>query len=35
MAVIAFTLLYAFMMVQAYQLQRLQTLAQRLRASIE
>jgi heme exporter protein C len=34
-ALVAFTLLYAFMMVQAYQLQRLQTLTQRLRASIE
>lgn len=34
-ALVAFTLLYAFMMVQAYQLQRLQALAQRLRASIE
>jgi ABC-type transport system involved in cytochrome c biogenesis permease subunit len=32
---IAFSLLYAFMMVQAYQLQRLQTLAQRLRAIVE
>jgi heme exporter protein C len=34
-ALLAFTLLYAFMMVQAYQLQRLQALAQRLRASVE
>ena len=32
---IAFSLLYAFLMVQAYQLQRLQTLAQRLRAIVE
>lgn len=31
----AFTLLYCFMMIQMYQLQRLQTLAQRLRASVE
>ncbi|GCF08326.1 cytochrome c biogenesis protein [Dictyobacter arantiisoli] len=34
-ALVAFTLLYAFMMVQAYQLQRLQTLAQRLRIQVE
>lgn len=34
-ALVAFTLLYAFLMTQLYQLQRLQTLAQRLRASIE
>jgi heme exporter protein C len=34
-ALVAFSLLYAFMMTQAYQLQRLQTLAQRLRASVE
>ena len=31
----AFTLLFGFLMVQLYQLQRMQTLAQRLRASIE
>jgi heme exporter protein C len=30
-----FTLLYSFLMIQLYQLQRMQTLAQRLRASIE
>jgi hypothetical protein len=30
-----FTLLYCFLMVLVYQLQRLQTLAQRLRASVE
>ena len=30
-----FTLLYAYLMIQLYQFQRLQTLAQRLRASIE
>lgn len=34
-AVVAFTLLYAFMVTQLYQLERLQTLAQRLRASVE
>ncbi|GER87249.1 hypothetical protein KDW_14110 [Dictyobacter vulcani] len=34
-ALVAITLLYAFMMVQAYQLQRLQALAQQLRASVE
>lgn len=31
----AFTILYAVLMIQAYQLQRVQTLAQRLRASFE
>jgi heme exporter protein C len=31
----AFTLLYAVLMIQAYQLQRTQTLAQRLRADLE
>jgi heme exporter protein C len=31
----SFTLLYCFLMVQLYQLQKMQTLAQRLRASIE
>ena len=30
-----FTLLYSFLMIQLYQLQRAQTLAQQLRASIE
>ena len=30
-----FTLLYCFLMVQLYQLQKLQTLTQRLRASVE
>ncbi|GCE04277.1 cytochrome c biogenesis protein [Dictyobacter aurantiacus] len=34
-ALVAITLLYAFMMVQAYQLQRLQALAQQLRAIVE
>lgn len=34
-ALVTFTMLYAFLMVQVYQLQRLQTLAQRLRAGIE
>jgi heme exporter protein C len=34
-ALVTFTLLYAFLMVQVYQLQRLQTLAQRLRAIVE
>ncbi|MBA2678690.1 MAG: cytochrome c biogenesis protein CcsA, partial [Ktedonobacteraceae bacterium] len=32
---VSVTLLYCFLMVQAYQLQRLQTLAQRLRAIVE
>jgi hypothetical protein len=31
----SFTLLYCFFMVQIYQLEKLQTLAQRLRASLE
>ena len=31
----AFTLLYSFLMIQVYQFQRLQTLAQRLRATLE
>jgi heme exporter protein C len=31
----SFTLLYCFLMVQLYQLQKMQTLAQRLRASLE
>jgi heme exporter protein C len=31
----SFTLLYCFLMVQLYQLQKMQTLAQRLRASVE
>jgi len=31
----SFTLLYSFLMVQLYQLQKMQTLAQRLRASVE
>jgi len=30
----SFTLLFAFLMIQLYQLQRLQTLAQRLRAEL-
>lgn len=34
-ALITFTVLYAVLMIQAYQLQRAQTLAQRLRASLE
>lgn len=34
-SLVTFTLLYAFLMIQLYQLQRLQTLAQRLRASVE
>ena len=34
-ALVTFTLLYSFLMVQVYQLQRLQTLAQRLRAIVE
>ncbi len=34
-ALTAFTLLYCFLMIQIYQLQRLQTLAQHLRASVE
>jgi heme exporter protein C len=34
-ALVAFTLLYSFLLVQVYQLQRLQTLAQRLRSNIE
>jgi heme exporter protein C len=34
-ALLAFTLLYVFLMTQLYQLQRLQTLASRLRVSIE
>lgn len=35
LALVSFTLLYSFLMVQLYQLQRLQTLAQRLRAMVE
>src|SRR3989440_6456456 len=34
-SVVTFTLLYSFLMVQIYQLQKMQTLAQRLRASLE
>lgn len=34
-ALVTFTLFYSFLMVQIYQLQRLQTLAQRLRAIVE
>ncbi len=34
-ALVTFTLLYSFLMIQLYQLQKLQTLAQRLRASVE
>ncbi len=34
-ALVTFTLLYSFLMIQVYQLQRLQTLAQRLRAIVE
>lgn len=34
-SLVTFTLLYSFLMVQLYQLQKLQTLAQRLRAGIE
>lgn len=34
-ALVSFTLLYSFLLVQLYQLQKMQTLAQRLRASIE
>jgi heme exporter protein C len=34
-ALTSFTLLFAFLMIQAYQLQRLQTLAQRLRSLVE
>src|SRR6266700_6714124 len=34
-ALVTFTLFYAFLMMQLYQLQRLQTLAQRLRVSVE
>lgn len=34
-ALTAFTLFYSFLMIQLYQLQRMQTLAQRLRASME
>lgn len=34
-ALVTFTLLYCFLMTQVYQLQRLQTLAQRLRAIVE
>lgn len=34
-AMVAFTFLYAVLMIQVYQLQRAQTLAQRLRASLE
>lgn len=34
-SLVTFTLFYSFLMIQLYQLQRMQTLAQRLRASIE
>jgi heme exporter protein C len=34
-SLVTFTLLYSFLMVQLYQLERMQTLAQRLRATIE
>jgi heme exporter protein C len=34
-SLITFTLFYSFLMIQLYQLQRMQTLAQRLRASVE
>ena len=34
-SLVTFTLLYSFLMVQLYQLERLQTLAQRLRAIVE
>src|SRR6266480_6634632 len=34
-SLVTFTLLYSFLMVQIYQLQKMQTLAQRLRASVE
>src|SRR5947209_373670 len=34
-SLVTFTLLYSFLMIQLYQLQRMQTLAQRLRASVE
>jgi heme exporter protein C len=34
-SLVTFTLFYSFLMIQLYQLQRLQTLAQRLRASVE
>src|SRR5438874_10773316 len=34
-SLVTFTLLYSFLMLQLYQLERLQTLAQRLRAIIE
>lgn len=34
-SLITFTLLFSFMMIQLYQLQKLQTLAQRLRANVE
>jgi heme exporter protein C len=34
-ALVSFTLLYCFLMIQIYQLEKLQTLAQRLRASVE
>jgi len=34
-AVVTFTLLYSFLMVQLYQLEKMQTLAQRLRADLE
>ncbi|BCL82738.1 cytochrome C biogenesis protein CcmC [Ktedonobacteria bacterium brp13] len=33
-AIVAFSLLYAFLMIQVYQLQRLQTIAQRLRETV-
>lgn len=34
-SLVTFTLFYSFLMIQLYQLQRMQTLAQRLRASVE
>ena len=34
-SLLSFTLLYSFLMIQVYQLQKMQTLAQRLRASVE
>jgi hypothetical protein len=34
-SLVTFTLLYSFLMVQLYQLERMQTLAQRLRAIVE
>ncbi len=34
-SLVSFTLLYSFLMIQVYQLQKMQTLAQRLRASVE